>query len=422
MPVVNPDLQDPAVWADVSVAWGGIRDGDTLRFARMARGTSIQVFMVQLSDWQEGCKVRSLLLEDLDRGARLTAGLPPSRVMLRTLISPLSDPHKSAEIWPGLLDAVLPFPLESCIVAFGESRPRADGGLSCLAAAIRLEDLEAECRLWADLGLDPECLVPEALMLGGEWPGVSVWIGTGRAVFVARDDEGFSASGGAKDPSREGKTLRRFLDAMPGEAGPVWLGPGGDDAGNVLEEALARSGLGLPGARMMNLRADPMAHPGLLRRARRTRRTLLALAALLLGLSVGLPMLLRAVMQHHQQESRLRMSALYQSVTGEQSPFGQERLLLERWIDREWGAVRAASDRIFATGIRPDMSQVLALCSRLDLPVRSWSQDAEGLRLSFAADRPGAERLAMELGHFGWQGELTELEAGGWRFNGRREP
>lgn len=422
MPVVSPDLQDPAVWGDVSVSWGGIRDGDTLRFARMARGGSCEVFEVLASNWQEGCKVRSLLVDDLGRGARLTAGLPPSRVMLRRLISPLSDPHKSAEIWPALLDAVLPFPLESCMVAFGGCFAREAGGLSCLAAAIRLEDLEAECRFWADLGLDPECLVPEALMMCGEWPGVYVWIGTGRAVFVARDEEGFSASGGAKDPSRESKTLRRFLDALPGEPGPVWLGPGGDDAGNVLEEALARSGLGIRGEGMMNLRAGPMAHPGLLHRARHTRRTLLALAALLLGLSAGLPMLLRAVMQHQQQESRLRMSALYQSVTGEQSPFGQERLLLERWIDREWGAVRAASDRIFATGIRPDMRQVLALCSRLDLPVRTWSQDAEGLRLSFAADRAEAERLAMELGHFGWQGELTELDAGGWRFNGRREP
>jgi len=421
MPVVSEDWLDPSVWAGVNVAWGAVRDGAALRLARIVRGGATEVFHAAEPEWREGCAVRTRLLADVSRGARLVAGLPPSRVMLRTLHSPIEDPHKSAEIWPSLLDAALPFPLESCLVAFGESRGAEAGGLTCLAAAIRMEDLQAECRAWEDLGLDPECMVPEALVIAGARPGVHVWVGSGRSVFVQWTEEGFAACGGAKDPSREGKTLQRFLGALADAPHPEWVGPGGDNQEDLLERELARAGLGQGGTGMINLRADTAAHPGLLRRARRTRQTLLSLCAALLGLSAGMPMVLRTLVNRHAESTRARMAVLYREVTGERSPPGQERLLMERWMDQEWGAVRSAADRVFTPGMRPGMSEVLSVCSRLGVTVRTWSQEADGLRLSFAADRALAERLMEELGHFGWRGDLTETDAGGWRFNGERE-
>ncbi|MCC5844107.1 MAG: hypothetical protein JJU05_07640 [Verrucomicrobia bacterium] len=420
MPVVSEDWLDPSSWAGVGVAWGAVRDGAALRLARIARGGATEVFHVEETEWRGGCAVRTRLLEDVKRGARLVAGLPPSRVMLRSLHSPIQDPLKSAEIWPSLLDAALPFPLESCLVAFGESRPAEGSGLSCLAAAIRMEDLQAECRAWEGLGLDPECMVPEALVIAGARPGVHVWVGGGRSVFVQWTDAGFAACGGAKDPSREGKTLQRFLGALADAPAPEWVGPGGDDREEVLERGLALAALG-QGTGMMNLRADAGAHPGLSRRASRTRRTFLTLCAVLLGLSAGMPLILRTLVNRHVEATRARMAVLYREVTGERSPPGQERLLLERWIDQEWGAVRSAADRIFTPGMGPGMSEVLSVCSRLGITVRTWSQEADVLRLSFAADRGLAERLVEELGQYGWRGDLAETDAGGWRFNGERE-
>ncbi len=421
MPVVSEDWLDPSAWAHVQVAWGLVRDTDLLRLGRMTRGGAAELFHVSEKEWGEGCSLRGRLEQEVRQGARLVAGLAPSRVMLRTLHSPIQDPVKSAEILPSLLDAALPFPLESCVVAFGESRRAEEGGMTCLAAAIRLEDLQAECRSWESLGLNPDCMVPEALILARATPGVHVWIGSGRSVFVHWTDSGFAACGGAKDTARDGRTLGRFLGAISGAPAPEWAGPGGDDYEEVLEMGLARAGLGLGNIRM-NLRADAAAHPGLLHRARRTRRILLTLCAMLTALAAGMPLVLRTVVNVHFEAARTRMAGAYRELTGSASPPGQERLLLERWIDREWGGVRAATERVFAPELRAGMGEVLSVAARLGITVRAWNQDAETFGLTFAADRSLAERFEAEIAGFGWYGDLTEAEAGAWRFLGRREP
>lgn len=420
MPVVGQDWLNPAEWSPVSVSWGVARDKELLRFARLVRGGAAEIFEVTLPEWERGCALRSRLESDRKSGARLAAGLPPSRVMLRTLTSPLNNSRKSAEIWPSLLDAALPFPLEQCMVAFGESRALDRGGLGCLAAAIRLEDLAAECREWEALGLDPECMVPDALIVARFTPGTHVWLGTGRAVFVHWSAEGFAACGGAQDSSRNGKALTRFLGALPGAPKPVWTGPCGDDCEDRLERGLAESGLGLL-EHAMNLRAGPMAHSSLFRTAARLRRRYLILAAAMLGLSALLPFTLRQTLSRHFQKAQHRMAAEYLSVTGMRSPPGQERLLMSRWLENEWGTVRETAERVFASGVRAEAGQILSLADTAGIVLGEWAQDAESLRVRFSGNSLQAERVEEALSRSGWRGTLTGSEAAGWLFEGGRE-
>lgn len=420
MPVVSADWLDPSGWASAAVSRGVSRDGEVLRFARASRGGSFEIDTVSLNDWQTGCAMRTRVEADLKKGARLVAGLPPSRVMLRTLISPLSDPLKSAEIWPSLLDASLPFPLESCLVAFGEGTKTEEGGMSCLAAAIRIEDLQAECEAWQALGLDPEWLVPEALVISQAVPGVHVWVGKTRSVFVHWGQSGFSACGGAKDPARDGKTLMRFLGALPDSADPIWVGPGGEDDPDVLERGLALAGLGQGKARM-NLRGEAVGHPGLLQRAKRTRQMLLGLFIVMMMAAVGMPLTLRSFLNQQFTATQVRMAEGYRDVTGEMSPPGQERLLMERWIEQEWGSVRAAAERVFTPGVSTGMREVFTVSARVGVTVRTLKQDRASLRVSFQANREAAERFETELGHFGWRGELAQDTADVWTYMGGKE-
>jgi hypothetical protein len=419
MPVVNEDWLDPSSWAGGGVSWGVIRDGDTLRFARAVRNGSVEEYHVPVSEWLQGCSLRSRVNGETEKGGRLVAGLSPARVMLRALHSPIADPQKSSEIWPSLLDAALPFALEDCMVAFGEALPAEEGGLRCLAAAIRLEDLEAECGAWRELGLDPDSLVPEALVIAEGTPGVKVWTGTGRSVFVHWSEKGFSACGGAKDPSRDGKTLTRFLAAFPENASLEWVGPEGDDHEDLLERGLALAGLG-QGGPIMNLRAEPLAHPALSRRARVLRSRLMVLCAGLGLLAAAMPLLLRSMVNRHFDLAQERMAEEYRRVTGMPIPPGPQRLHMERWIDQEWGGIREASEQIFSPGVRAGMGEVLSVSSRLGLTVREWMQDRDRLRMIFSADRGVAERMVLQLGDFGWRGELEDLGEGTWLYRGEK--
>lgn len=427
MPVVSADWQDPSRWARVRVCWGVVRDGEVLRWARRtAGGGAVELESAGVEVWRAGCALRERVEAEVRAGARVVGGLPPARMMLRTLKSPLADVRKSAEIWPSLLDAALPFPLESCVVSFRGVEASAEGGLRCLAAAVRVEDLEAEIADWQGLGVDPELLVPEALVLaeppagGGE--GVRVWLGEGRAVFVHWTREGFSACGGARDVSREGKTLARFLSAVSGSAGAVWVGPGGDGEAGVLEAGLAAAGLGAGSAAGLNLRAEPVAHAGLRREAGRQRRRILVLAAVLAGMVAGVPMGVRARLRGELRRVQGRMAERYEQVTGLRSPPGQERLLLERWIEQEWSGVRAEADRLFVPGVRSEMSEVLTVMARVGGTVRDWVQSGAGVKVTFEAEAEAADRLVAELEHFGWAGTLSRDAGTVWTYAGERRP
>jgi hypothetical protein len=438
MPLVSGDWQDPARWAPARVAWGVLRDGDALRLARLGRSGGPRVWTVTVADWLAGAEPAAQLARECARGARLAAGLDPSRVLLRLLESPIDDPAKSRETFPALLDSRIPFPLERCVAAFLPQNRLPEGGHACTAVAIREADLEAALAEWQAMGLDPDLLLPEALLLG-ETPGTHVWNGASRAVFLHRGPQGADAAGAARNPAPRVPALHRFLRAQT-RPGPLRLaGPNTEaiqtdiassfpdlamDSHPDLDLAvlLARAGQTAHAAHA-NLRAGVLASPRLRKRRAASRRQALALFALAGLLAALAPFGVRAWYAHDRAAQQLVASRAYAQVTGRDSPApGQETLLLERHLQENWAPLRGQALRLAAPGTTDQLAEMLETCRLSGVNVRKLVLNGADFELHVPASEAVAAELARRLREGGWEPGEPVAADGIWRIRGRVGP
>ncbi|MCC5848408.1 MAG: hypothetical protein JJU29_09955 [Verrucomicrobia bacterium] len=429
MPVVGTDWLQPARWAPVQIGWGVARDGDQLRFCRRTARGKHAFWQVPLAEWNAEHEVSAKLRQDVKRGARLVAGLDPSKVLIRELSSPFKDRQKTEEIWPSVLDAAIPFPLENCQAAFLFSRVEGEG-MRCLALAARDLDLQSELKAWKELDLEPEFLVPEVLLLPAHEGGVSAWFGNHRAIFATWGRYGPTASGSAKDANPEGRAFKRFLAAHADESGtpPAFSACGprahAENAKSSchLETALADAGVvtGHPG---VNLRAGDLAHPRLAKQKGRKSRGLMFAAVCVLLVSLSLRPAIGLWFESERNEIRQEIADIFEAFTGYPSPArGEEALLLDRYLEREWGQVSGALTGLRRREIPTQLADVLLAAQFTGTSVRELRLSTNQLHLEVQALDTEALRLGRRLKDSGWRGEPRERGDGVWVFEGELQP
>lgn len=390
MPLVSRDEQQPARWWPARVAWAFVRDGNRLLACRRTRSTTeiLDAPLKALGTAPWFARFR----RESTRGARVVAGLEPHRVLLRELESPLRNPRKSSEIWPSLLDATLPFPLEDCRVAFLAPRPRPEGGLRCLAVAARENDLRAAIREWEALGIHPDLLLPEAPLLGD---APAVWQGSSRAVFSARREDRLLGAGGSLDPATRSAARVRFFAAW-GIDTPAELDPA------HLPATLALAALRpLHGA--VNLRAGSLASPAFASRLHRARRTL-RVALLLLGvLFLTGPHLLVRQIRADRLAALARAATAYQALTGQPSPApGQERLLARRFLEEQAGPLRETAAALALPRLTPRLADLVAFAQLTGVLLHRVHLYDDRLDLHFQAPEDARAAFLRRLSEAGW--------------------
>jgi len=415
MSVVNQDWRNPTAWAPAAPVWAVVRDGDRLHLSRRTKGGTKKDganFSLPVQAFLEGQPPFPQLQADLRNGAVLAAGLDPTAVVLRTLRSPLADAEKSAELWPGLLDAALPFPLEDCMVVFSTPRPHPDGGWVCDAFAARRTDLEAELLRWSGLKLDPALLLPEAGLFA-EQKGLFLWRGEKRALAFHRN----LAEDAACVPLKpEGPAFLRFCLGRGTEAsGAVSLEPG-ELAGRLAEAVCAG------GESCLNLRAESLAQASLQNRYQ-VKQTLVKAAALLLSAgALLLPAGITRIYRGLQKAEQTRIASTFRDITGQPaSAQGQERLLAERWLTEEGGAAAQALETLLNPLVSTRLGDVLRTCQLTGAQIRSIQVDKDALHLVVLGPensiRGLEERLRSKLARLTREA-LNEGEANLWLLRG----
>lgn len=429
MPVVGSDWLQPARWAPVQISWGVVRDGDQLRLCRRGGRGKYSYWRISIAEWNMEHEVCAKLRQDVKRGARLVAGLDPSRVLIREVASPFKDRRKSAEIWPSVLDAAIPFPLENCRAAFLFSRVEGEG-MRCLALAARDADLALELHAWNALHLDPEFLVPEVLVLPPNAGAVSAWFGENRAIFATWGPYGPTASGSAKDANPEGRAFKRFLaahaddaDSLPAFSG---CGPQGEseekDRSCHLESALADAGVvaGHPG---VNLRAGELAHPRLAKQMGRKSKGGMLAAACVLLVALSLRPAIGFWFEAERNQLQRDIAEIFEDFTGYPSPApGQEALLLDRYLEQQWGQVSGALSGLREREIPARLADVLLAAQFTGTSVRELRLHRHSLHLEVQALDTEALRLGRRLRESGWQVEPKQSGDGVWVFEGEKAP
>jgi len=414
MSVVNQDWRDPTAWAPSGMVWTAVRDGGCLHLARRAKGGrrgEADRFSLSMRDFRDGAEPARQLHKDLKSGACLAAGLDPTVVVLRTLRSPLKEREKSAELWPGLLDASLPFPLEECMVVFSTPRAHPEGGWVCDAYAARQTDLESELNRWRDLGLQPALLLPEAGLFAGEH-GLFLWRGDERALAFHRN----AAEDAACMPLRpEGSAFQRFCLGRKAEETDAETLAAGELALRLADAVCAGD------ERCLNLRADALAAPELRRRYDLKQGLVKGLALLMTALALLLPTGITRLYRILQGAEQTRIRSTFREVTGQAvSAPGQERLLAERWLAAEGGAAQAALEALRSPQASLRLGDVLRACQLTGARVRSLRVDGEGLELEVLGPESSArgleERLRPMSRHL--TRETLNGESNLWRFRG----
>jgi hypothetical protein len=421
MPLVSPSERNPARAFPARIGWGFLRDGDLLRICRLRAGGSVQFYNLTLDAWKSGAEPVAQFRRDGSKGARVAVGLEPHRVLLCELESPFSDVRKSAEIWPSLLDARIPFSLEECQVAFLEPR-RENNGLRCIAAAARESDLRDVVAEWQALGIVVDLLLPEALLLEGE--GARVWQGQTRSVFVATRGENWLGAGASLDPNSREKALARFLAAWGLEQARR-IGPAAENSPDpqVLEKALAAACI-RPAPRIANLRAGTLASPRMSDRLYRSRRTLRVAAILAILFWLAGPFLLLQKIRSARQITTQDISRLYQSLTGRPSPAaGQERLLASRYVEQEWMPLREKAQTLANPALTGRLAFVISAAATQGLQLRGMQLDSSTLQLQLQGPETSVRAFRESLRGNGWTcDEARPVSGDFWSLSGELSP
>ncbi len=282
----------------------------------------------------------------------LAVAAPAVATVTRPLLAPFPSARKAARVWPALLDAALPFPVEAASAWYSPPR-RENRQTRCSAAAIRTSDLRAFLdapplaglpaafafaeppALWALHAalVPPRADAPCALLyLGGDH--LTLLLAQGPRILAAHT---LRTPPAALAPDAWALRLRRILDAF--SDGPAdrplsvwWCGPAAtpdllpalqaafppaarhavhDDPSTFLPRALLRLAAAPDGA--PDLLTGPLAPPHRTRRAAR-RTTLLSL--LLVLLSLATIVLSLAVRSAHVQRLYTVNWAILKTATG----------------------------------------------------------------------------------------------------------
>lgn len=421
MSVVNADARDPAAWRKAPVSYGVVKDGEILRFCRMGRRGGVESFSCDTQTWQTCPPFRKRLEADQAAGAWLMAGLEPHRVMIRSLTSPLRDETKSSEIWGTLLDAALPFPLEKCQVCFLPDELAGPEGRRCLAVAARLTDLEEAQAEWRALGLEPDALLPEPLMISKD-RHCSRWLGGTRSVFALWRDGTYLGGGGSLDPAQRDMGFARFCHSLPdAEALTCRIcGPSVTEEPEALEKALAMAGR-RPHPLHANLLARPLSAPALQKRYAQKQQTLKVALLLLLMLLFLFPLTLRYQLRVTQDGLRRQIAADYEALTGRpgNAP-GQELLLARRYLEDQRGPLSRAVTELSGPGTANTLVEILQTAAAEGLVFSDLSLNPSRLKLHLIGEASGVEKFCETLRMSGWRIQRQADSNGTWQVQGER--
>lgn len=424
MSVVKTDWMDPASWLKTRVSYGFLKDGETLRFCRTGKASKQSFFQCSVQEWQACPDFRKQLEAERTGGARLIAGLEPHRVMIRSLESPLKDKAKSAEIWGTLLDAAIPFPLEKCQVAFLPAPSLAQEKLRCLAVAARLEDLQEVLSEWQLLGLEPDLIFPEELMIPRQEKN-PLWLGQTRTVFCVWKDGIFSGGGGALSPEQRSRQLARFSQSInPDTGAPEWheCGPGTDSEPCILEQNLAIAGL-KTGVLHANLRAEPLAAPELLKIYERKKKTLKTALLIFLMLLFFFPLLLRQQLRVYQTFLRSEIDSVYQRYTGQRSNApGQEMLLANRYQKENWAPLWSKVQELSRPAVSTAFLEISLAAQNSGVVFTRVDLGASRLDLHLLGSEENVTSFITRLHNSGWVLKRAPGVDGTWHVQGEKSP
>ena len=368
MPVVNRDLQFPADWVRPAVSIGLIRDGDSVRVWIQPRKGGGRGGVVNCAEWGSDALIQEVR-RAVEKGAWVVVGLAPHRGLVRSLSSPLNDLQKSAEIWPSLLDAELPFALEECAVAFLPPEKLEQGGVRCLACAVRESDLREARSEWEELGVKPDLMVPEVLLLSRDRES-RLWRGQYRFVMTAWNGGEFLGGAGGGAGARREKAIHRFQTTWRSAYSEISWAETGPEAGRE-EQSLEQTAARIPHG-SFGLEANMLAGAGVqtrvVNRYRKKQKTLrVAVLLLLLILMLG-PLSLRGRMRNYQAVLRQEIAREYLGMTGSQSPAaGQEVLLARRFLDEALEGVVLSRREVSGPGVSVRLFRVFDQLNRQGL-------------------------------------------------------
>lgn len=416
MPLVSPAFQFPSDWNPRRPSVGLLRDGDSLRIWLQPRNGKGSPAVVSKEEWMsDSCPVRDQVEAYRDNGGWLVAGLSPNRGLVRECRSPLSSLEKSGEIWPSLLEATLPFPLEDCAVAFLPPVVDPEGGSRCLAAAARTADIEDALAEWAELGIEPDLLVPEVLLLSDPQESM-VWVGNSRSVFTAWHEHHFLGAGGCRGIPPSAKPLSRFKTAWSNEVpGMQWreVGPSTGEEEHLLEKHAASAPL-LKTSCFVNL-LENREHSRLQSRLKQKKRSLAILAGLLIVLLAAFPLIIQGVLRAAQADVAERIQLNYQRITGEESPApGQEVLLAGRFVDETMTEVSRARAEVSGPHATTRLQRVLRELDSRSLIATRLEADPVRLTAEVLGTEEELSAMKLALESYGEQALVSPTDHGTW--------
>lgn len=276
------------------------------------------------------------------------------------------------------------------------------------------------------MGIDPDVLLPEALLLPGA-SGCPIWMGVNRSVSVAWNGDHFlGASAAVKRDQRE-LALTRFQQTWK-ESYPdvnwVSVGPEGSDGqADVLETALCRSCFESSPFHV-NLRAGSFAAKGLQATHRKFRSSLKGSLLVLVLLLVLWPFGVRFQLRRFNSRLRQEIATTFESFTGVPvAAPGQEVLLAQRFLEdgwnKEWGLASSL--------LLPEVSEGFARASRLiaerDLILSRIQWMPEQFELNVLGEEAQTKSLVEALGsEAGWTVTYVPEANGTWRISGSTRP
>lgn len=424
---------------------GGRRIG-----VRAVRHGVPQALPAVAQDSEEARRALQAVARDVEKGvAALAVAAPAAQTVVRRLRAPFASAKKAAKVWASLLDVELPFPVESAVCVYGESRVE-KGGTLAIASAVRRSDLAAFDEACRAAGFDPTHCDAEALALWSqqaveapparaELPRVLVWLAADHVSVVRGRGAEFMAAHvlrasplGDGAPAFEALWASRapqILRAHLAETGGTdvdlwWAGPGaGDEAlmarlrravpadfgvrheihrqpASFLARALARRAADGTG---VNFKSGEWTHPAIARaNARGLKRAVLGVVAaslVVLALNAGEAVLRRQRIDALQRQ----LTEEARAIAGDPVPFRQERLIVERAIsrrDEEMQPFRTAAD---AVGLEGRLLGVLAAAESLGVEFSRLGLSPAALSIDgSAAHVDGGGTFAERLRELDW--------------------
>lgn len=420
MPVVTKDELWPAPWMGARICWSLVQDGPTFRVCRLQGGKAVETWQVAEQDWAEGAALRDRMIREQEKGGIVVAGLPPHQFFLRPLSSPLTGGRKTREVWPSLLDAAIPYPVDQCVVGFLPVSIEGAGS-ACLAVGIRQVEVEEVLADWKVKGVDPDLLVPEPMALFSD-AGCQVWLGKERTVWSFWQEGRFLSAGGARTRDQREKRLSRQQAALKLQESLSFSGPDADAQPELLERRLAVAGYQAD-PWMINLRTGASISPRLQDRRtglhKRNRGWAILCLALLMMFPVGISMRMQRkvrMQEHSVQEVYRRIRPQTAMPSASQIPllwnrFKQDGLQLQEGGEEDWKTPR----------VTRALNNLLSAAYDAEVNVSGLDLSTNRMTIELRGEQAKVEKLRDALQALGWVCTPPTGDADVWTLSGERD-